>query len=104
MSQGIMGKVLEEIRSELLGANHAPLPVLPDFQNCESSKGNGTTTGKGAKPNRIPPKESFPAPNISNHAASVIGGTPRNTVKTNATINESAMETSEVSMSSETNV
>ena len=33
ISQGIMGKLLEEIRSELAGPDSTPLPPLPDFKN-----------------------------------------------------------------------
>ena len=33
ISQGIMGKLLEEIRSELAGPDFTPLPPLPDFKN-----------------------------------------------------------------------
>ena len=44
-SQGIMGSILEEIRTELAGPDTTPLPPLPDFKKpmpTESYQANAT--------------------------------------------------------------
>ena len=52
--QGIMGKMLEEIRTELIGPDPTPLPALPAFKSRTSRKSHETghmasSTGKGKK-------------------------------------------------------
>ena len=52
--QGIMGKMLEEIRTELIGPDPTPLPALPSFKSRTSRKSHETghisgSTGKGKK-------------------------------------------------------
>ena len=72
-SQGIMGSVLEEIRSELTGPDTTPLSPLPDFKKVKAKENHQPIvkpTATPAGPTSTHGSSSFTAMETSNDTSS----------------------------------